>query len=271
MDEIRIDNLEIYAGHGVYAQENAQGQPFFVNAVLYTDTRKAGREDELAFSTHYGEAAHLINQYLREHTFRLIEAAAENAAEQILLRFPLVRSLELELCKPRAPIGLPFSSVSVKISRGWKRAYLSVGSNMGNRREYIERAVRRMEENPKIRCLRCSDLIVTPPYGGVEQEDFLNGAVELETLYFPDELLRFLQSLEEEEERVRTVRWGPRTLDLDILFFEDFVSDDPSLTVPHPDLHNRRFVLEPLSGLCPYLRHPVLGKSIRQLYEELGK
>lgn len=271
MDEIRIDNLEIYAGHGVYAQENAQGQPFFVNAVLYTDTRRAGREDELALSTHYGEVSHLINQYLRENTFRLIEAAAENAAEQVLLRFPLVRSLDLEIRKPRAPIGLPFSSVSVKISRGWKKAYLGVGSNMGDRRGYIEKAVRRMEENPKIRGLRRSELIVTPPYGGVEQEDFLNGAIELETLYYPGELLRFLQSLEEEAGRVRTVRWGPRTLDLDILFFEDFVSDDPRLTVPHPDLHNRRFVLGPLSRIAPYLMHPVLGKSVRQLHDELGE
>lgn len=271
MDEIRIENLEIYAGHGVYEEENAQGQPFFVNVVLYTDTRRAGREDELAFSTHYGEVSHLINRYLRENTFRLIEAAAENAAEQVLLHFPLIRGLDLEIRKPKAPIKLPFSSVSVKISRGWKTAYLGVGSNMGDRKNYIETAVRRMEENPRIRSLRSSQLIVTSPYGGVEQEDFLNGAIELETLYTPRELLCFLQSLEEEAQRVRTLHWGPRTLDLDILFFEDFVSDDPSLTVPHPDLHNRRFVLEPLSGLAPYLRHPVLGRSVRQLLEELDE
>lgn len=269
MDEIRIENLEVYAGHGVLLEENASGQPFFVNVVLYTDTKKAGWEDDLAFSTHYGEVSHLINTYLREHTFRLIEAAAEHTAEQILLRFPRVRSLDLEIRKPRAPIGLPFSSVSVKINRGWKKAYLGIGSNMGDRKGYIGQAKRRLEENPKIRSLRLSELIVTPPYGDVEQEDFLNGAVELETLYSPWELLDFLQLLEKEAHRERTVRWGPRTLDLDLLFFEDFVSDDPRLTVPHPDLHNRRFVLEPLSELCPGYIHPLLGKSIRQLLAEV--
>ena len=82
MDEIRIDNLEIYAGHGVYEDENASGQPFFVNAVLYTDTREAGWKDALALSTHYGEVSHLLNRYLREHTFRLIDAAAERAADR---------------------------------------------------------------------------------------------------------------------------------------------------------------------------------------------
>ena len=72
MDEIRIDNLEIYAGHGVYEDENASGQPFFVNAVLYTDTREAGWKDALALSPPYGEDSHLLNRYLREHNFPLI-------------------------------------------------------------------------------------------------------------------------------------------------------------------------------------------------------
>ena len=239
MDEIRIDNLEIYAGHGVYEDENASGQPFFVNAVLYTDTREAGWKDALALSTHYGEVSHLLNRYLREHTFRLIEAAAERAAEQVLLHFPRILSLDLEIRKPKAPIGLPFASVSVKISRGWKKAYLGIGSNMGDREGYIRQALERLRADQRIRKVCVSQLITTAPYGGVEQEDFLNGAIGLETL------------------------------DLDLLLFEGFVSDDPRLTIPHPDMHNRRFVLEPLAQLCPYGRHPVLGKSVGQLLEEL--
>lgn len=269
MDEIRIDNLEIYAGHGVYEDENASGQPFFVNAVLYTDTREAGWKDDLSLSTHYGEVSHLLNRYLREHTFRLIEAAAEQAAEQVLLHFPRIQSLDLEVRKPKAPIGLPFASVSVKISRGWKKAYLGIGSNMGDREGYIGQALEKLRADRRIRRVSVSKLITTAPYGGVEQEDFLNGAVGLETLYTPWELLDLLQSLEKQARRERKIHWGPRTLDLDLLLFEGFVSDDPRLTVPHPDMHNRRFVLEPLAQLCPYGRHPVLGKSVRQLLEEL--
>lgn len=269
MDEIRIEGLEVYAGHGVYEEENRNGQPFFIHAVLYTDVHQAGISDDLTFSTHYGEVSRLINRFLREHTFRLIETAAERTAEEILLHFPLVRELDLEIKKPEAAIGLPFESVSVKIHRGWKKVYLGIGSNMGDRKGYMEEALSKLQKNQKIRNLRTSSFIVTKPYGGVEQEDFLNGAAELETLYTPWELLELLQSLEKEAGRERKIHWGPRTLDLDILLYEDFVRVSQELTVPHPDMPNREFVLQPLKELCPYEIHPVFHKSIGQMLEEL--
>ena len=269
MDEIRIENLEVYAGHGVFPEENRTGQPFFINAVLYTKVREAGLKDDLTLSTHYGEVSHLINRFLRENTFQLIEAAAEQTAEQVLLHFPLIREIDLEIRKPRAPIGLPFESVSVKIHRGWKKAYLGIGSNLGDKKAYIEEAVEKISRNTKIRKVRVSDLITTEPYGGVEQDEFLNGAIEIETLYTPLELLHFLQKLEKEAKRERKVHWGPRTLDLDVLFYEGFVSDESELIVPHPDMQNREFVLQPLSQLCPYLLHPLFGKSVRQMLTEL--
>lgn len=269
MDEIRIENLEIYAGHGVFAEENRTGQPFFVSAVLYTDTYKAGKEDDLHYSTHYGEVCHFMNQFLKEHTYKLIEAAAEQTARQVLLRFPLVKAIDLEIRKPKAPIGLPFETVSVKIHRGWKQAYIALGSNMGDKEGYLNEAVTKLHQNPLIRKVEVSDFIVTKPYGGVEQDDFLNGAAKIETLYTPYELLTFLQELEQEASRERLVHWGPRTLDLDVLFFEDFVSDDKVLTVPHPDMQNRDFVLKPLCQLSPYYMHPVLLKSVKQMLSEL--
>ena len=269
MDEIRIENLEVYANHGVYEEETREGQNFFITAHLYTDVRAAGQKDELTLSTHYGEVSHFINRFMKEHTFKLIETVAEQLAEQLLYTFPLVKGLGLEIKKPHAPIGLPFGSVSVKIERGWKKAYIGIGSNLGDKKGYVERALKGLSENKKIRGVRCSSFHTTKPYGGVEQEDFLNGAAELETLYTPLELLHFLQSLEKKAGRERKVHWGPRTLDLDILFFEDFISDEPELMVPHPDMQNRSFVLVPLNELCPYYKNPVLGKSVRQLLHEL--
>lgn len=271
MDEIRIEGLEVYAGHGVFEEEKRQGQPFLIHAVLYTDIREAGISDDLTLSTHYGEVSQLINRFVREHTFRLIETLAEQTAEKILLQFPRIKALDLEIKKPRAPIGLPFESVSVKISRGWKKSYLGIGSNMGDKRQYMEEALLKLEKNEKIRNVRASSFIVTQPYGGVEQDEFLNGAVELETLYTPWELLRFLQSVEKEAGRVRDIHWGPRTLDLDILFYEDFICDSNELTVPHPDMKNRDFVLKPLNELCPYGMHPIFHKSIGQMLEELQR
>lgn len=269
MDEIRIEELEIYAGHGVFTEENRNGQPFLVNAVLYTDVREAGRKDELGLSTHYGEVSQLIDSFLKENRFQLIEAAAEQTAEKILLQFPRIRSVDLEIKKPRAPIGLPFGSVSVRINRGWKKSYLGIGSNMGDKRQYMEEAVLKLKRNEKIRKVKVSSFIVTQPYGGVAQDEFLNGAMELETLYTPPELLHFLQSVEKEAGRTRTVHWGPRTLDLDILLYEDFISGKEELTVPHPDMQNRGFVLKPLSELCPYEMHPLFHKSVGQMLNEL--
>lgn len=269
MDSIKIEDLEVYAGHGVFPEETSNGQMFLVSAELYTDLHPPGKSDELTLSTHYGEVCRLMNNFLRQNTFQLIEAAAEQLAREVLLKFPLIQKLVLELKKPHAPIGLPFSCVSVKIERGWKKAYLGIGSNMGDRKAYIEEALKRLKANEEIRKMRCSQLIWTKPYGGVEQEDFLNGAIELETLLTPYELLEFLHELERKAGRERKIHWGPRTLDLDILFYEDFVSDDPKLTVPHPDMENRLFVLEPLSELCPYYVNQISGKSVTRMLRKL--
>lgn len=270
MDEIRIDNLKVYAYHGVYAEENEKGQDFYVNAVLYTDTRTAGQKDILSESTNYGEVCEFINNFLKLHTFQLIETVAEQTAEQVLLHFPLVKALDLEIRKPQAPIALPFESVSVKIHRGWHKTYVAVGSNMGEKEKQIEKAKLSIKENKQIRNLKSSSLITTKPYGEVqEQEDFLNGMFAFETLFSPQELLDFLQEIEKAANRVREVHWGPRTLDLDIILYDNMVVDSETLTIPHADMHNREFVLKPLCQIAPFVRHPLLHKTAAQMYREL--
>lgn len=268
MDEIRIDDLEVYAHHGVYPEENEKGQPFFVRAVLYTDIRRAGLEDDLELSTNYGEVCHFITKWMQEHTYRLIEAAAENVAQEVLLQFPLVKELRLEIRKPQAPVGLPFDSVSVCVLRGWHKVYLAIGSNMGDRQQYIQGGINALNSLKKVRLKRVSEMISTVPYGGVEQEDFLNGAIEIETLLTPGELLEELHRIEEAADRRRTVRWGPRTLDLDILFYDRLVYEDEELIIPHVDLQNRYFVLRPMAELAPNFRHPLLQLTMQEL---LGK
>ncbi len=270
LDEIRIEDLEIFAHHGVYDFETKEGQNFYVNAVLYTHTGEAGLKDDLNLSTNYGEVCHFIHDWMQEHTCLLIEAVAERLAEALLLQFPLVWELDMEIRKPHAPIGLPFSSVSVKIHRGWHRVFVALGSNIGDSQGYITGAIESMKQEKTIRVKKVSTLITTKPYGGVEQEDFLNGAMEIETLLSPNDLLDKLHELEARAQRVREIHWGPRTLDLDILFYDDLVYGDEVLEIPHIDLQNRDFVLKPMNEIAPYLRHPILGKTIRELWASVN-
>lgn len=271
MDKIKIDNLEVFAHHGVFPEETEEGQLFYVNAVLHTKTRQAGKQDDLELSTHYGEVCHFIHDYMTAHTFQLIETVAEQMAEAILLHYGRIKGIELEIRKPEAPIGLPFESVSVVIYRQWSKVYLAFGSNLGDRDRYLEGAIRSIQEHPLCRNSRVSAILRSMPYGMEEQGEFLNGALEVETLLPPEELLDFLHELEAEAGRERTVHWGPRTLDLDIILYEDWIVDSEVLTIPHADMQNRDFVLQPLAEIAGYVRHPVTQKTIREMLLELGQ
>ena len=175
-DEIRIEGLEVYAYHGVYPEEREKGQTFYVNATLYTDTHKAGLEDKLELSTNYGDVCLFINQWMKGNPYQLLETVAEKLSKAILLKYNLISSVDLEIRKPEAPIELPFGCVSVKVHRGWHKVYLALGSNMGDKEDYINGAIHALKEHPQIKVNKISDMIVTKPYGGVKQDDFLHGA-----------------------------------------------------------------------------------------------
>lgn len=271
MDEIIIENLKIYAHHGVYQEENDNGQNFYVNAVLYMDTRRAGNEDELGLTTNYGEVCHFIHKYVTKNMFKLIETVAEKTAEAVLSEFPLVEGITLEVRKPEAPIGLELQSVSVRITRRWHMVCIALGSNIGDRQKYIEDGIDALAKDDRCRVVKISELVRTTAYGEIGQDEFLNGALVIKTLYTPDELLDKIHVIEAAAGRERKQHWGPRTLDLDIIFYDDIVMNTDALQIPHIDMQNRDFVLEPLSQLVPYVIHPVLGKTVIQLYEEVQK
>lgn len=268
-DCIIIKGLQIHAHHGVYDFEKKQGQMFVVNAALYTDLSRAGKSDDLSHSTHYGEVCAQIQKSLTEQSFDLIEKAAQKVIEDILITFPLITGVQLELQKPQAPVEIEFEVISVCMTRGWNRVYIAFGSNMGDRRETIRRALEEIEHNPCFRSLRVSDFHETRPYGGIRQENFTNGVLEVQTWLSPRQLLDYLHELEQQAGRVRKVRWGPRTLDMDILFYNREIIDEPDLTIPHKDMANRDFVLVPLAQLAGYFRHPLTGKTIEEMEKEL--
>ena len=270
LDEIRIEDLEVFANHGVFPEENVLGQKFLVSAVLYTDTRRAGKTDDLTASIHYGEVCAFIDRYLREHTFKLLERAAESLAEELLLNTQNLRKVRIEIKKPWAPVGLPLKTVSVSIEREWHDVIIALGSNMGDREGYLNGAVEKLNAVRGCRVKKVSDFIETPPYGVTDQADFLNGCLEMETLMYPHELLDELHRIEKEAGRERIIRWGPRTLDLDIIFYDDMILQDDDLCIPHVEMHKREFVLKPLCGIAPYKRHPVTGKTVKEMLDEVN-
>ncbi len=270
MDKIIIDNLEIFANHGVFPEENENGQVFYMSAVLYTETRKAGLTDDLEASINYGTVCHMITDFVQGHTFQLIETVVEQLTEKLLKEFPLLRKVTLRLDKPQAPVGLPFESVAVEITRGWHTAYIALGSNIGDKKAYLDGAVKALSEDENCSVEAVSAYIETEPYGYEDQDDFLNGCLCLKTLLDPQELLDRLHEIEAAAERKREIHWGPRTLDLDIILYDDLIFDSENLHIPHIEMHKRDFVLGPLAEIAPWVRHPVLMKTITELRGELN-
>ena len=268
-DEIHIENLEIYANHGVFPEEAKLGQKFYVSITVYMNTMKAGKSDDLLLSVDYGEICKFATSFLRKNRFKLIETAAEKLAEEILFKYKIIKGVEIELKKPWAPIGLPLEYVSVKIKRFWHYAYISLGSNMGNKKSYLDWAVKMLSKRKDTTVLKVSEYMVTKPYGVIDQDEFLNACLLLKTQLLPHDLLSELHTIENDAGRKRTVRWGPRTLDLDIIFYDDITIETDDLVIPHIDMKNREFVLKPLSEIAPNKRHPLYKKTVTEMLNEL--
>ncbi len=149
------------------------------------------------------------------------------------------------------------------------RAYIGIGSNLGDREAAFKVALTALANTAHITVLKVSAPLETEPVGGPEQPYFLNAAAELQTSLSPRALLSRLLAIEEELGRVRVEIWGPRVIDLDLLLYDDQVIDEPGLQVPHPLMHTRAFVLKPLAEIAPQAMHPALDKTAAQLLAEL--
>jgi len=149
------------------------------------------------------------------------------------------------------------------------KAYLGLGSNLGDRLNNLKQALRLLESYRGIAVDKVSSIYETEPVGFKEQDWFLNMTACITTSLSPRDLLIAINQIERELKRERIIRWGPRTIDIDILLFDDMVLDTPDLKIPHPEMHKRAFVLVPLKEIAPKAVHPILNKRIAELLDGL--
>lgn len=265
MDKMYIENLQVYGFHGVNQQEKDLGQRFIISAELFLDLKEAGDSDDLNKTVNYAELCFEIEEQFTKQKYDLIESAAEKLAEFILLKYEMVQRIKLKVKKPWAPIGKPVEYVAVEVDRKWHKAYIAIGSNMGNKEKNLLSAIELINKSTVTKVVNVSKFYETEPVGYVDQDNFLNGAIEVKTLLSPKGLMKFLLEKEKELKRERIIKWGPRTIDLDILLYDNLVTCEQDIVIPHPRMEERMFVLKPLADIAPYIIHPLLNKRIVDL------
>lgn len=269
MDKIYINNLEFIGFHGVFPEEKKLGQKFLVSLELTVDTREAGKTGNLTKSVHYGLVAQDVEKLFLEKSIDLIETCAENIAEMVLKKYELVKEVKVTVKKPWAPLQMHFENVAVEITRKWHRIYLSLGSNIGDKRKNLLEAIRKIGELENTEVVKSSTILETEPFGYLEQDNFLNACLEIKTLMTAQEFLKEILQIELDMGRVREIKWGPRIIDIDILFYDKEIIEEDNLAVPHPWICEREFVLGPLSEIAPNYIHPLEKKTITMLARKL--
>lgn len=249
---IEIKKLEIMAKHGVLPIEKKKPQPFVFNVTLSLNYLQAAKSDDIKDTISYCDIMKDIEEFTTTHCFNLIETLAYRCAIYLLNKYPQIEKISLSVSKPQAPFDMAFETVETKVNLAWHKVYLSLGSNMGKKQVNLNKALKLLASD-EIKVGAVSKPYKNPPYGGVATNDFINLAAEVDTILSPYDLLDRIHEIEAKLGRVRTVRWGNRPIDIDIIFYDDIKMNTKDLTIPHKDYKNRDFVIVPLSEIAPHL------------------
>ena len=256
MDTILVDDLRVMCVIGALPHEREAAQPLRVDLAVGVDLSDAGRTDELDDTVHYGLVAERVTEMAEASKFILLERFAAEVAD-VVLAFDRVERVEVTVTKLRPPVPTPLATTGVRIVRTRAEAtstplhshtaIVALGSNLGDREGFLRLAVGELGNVTAV-----SDVYETEPIGGPDaQGAYLNMVAVVETSLDPFAFLRRCRRIEALALRQRVVHWGPRTLDVDVLFFDDMRIDSPELVVPHPRINERRFVLTPLAEVAP--------------------
>ena len=266
---ILIDGYELTGCHGVNPEEKVEPQRFVFSAQLDFDLTEAAETDDVDKTVSYAAVCKVIKAFFGESSRDLVETLALGAARRIMLAFPRLVRAAVTVAKPDAPMRGKFDSVGVTAEVKRSVAYVGMGSSLGDRHAYLDKAKELIREDPLVLSVRESARTETAPYGGAAKNAFINSALRVETLHTPEGLLGLLMRVERECGRTREVHWGDRTLDLDLLLFGDEVRSEDDLILPHPEMTRREFVLAPLADIAPHAVHPLSGKRVSELLSEL--
>lgn len=279
-DAITLTGLTVYGYHGVFDFERREGQNFIVDVTLHTDTRAAAASDALIDTADYGTLAEDIAAIIAGEPLNLIETLAERIAEHCLT---VAARATVTVHKPAAPVPVAFDDVSVTITRpapeapaGWLpdtapevpgagaetsglQAVLGLGANLGQPLEALRAALSALDAHPDISVDAASTAFATKPVGGIDQPDFTNAVAIVTTELSPLQLLGVCQGIELAHGRTREIRWGPRTLDIDLIRCSrpgalddaaaEITCETGQLVLPHPRAAERAFVLAPWAQL----------------------
>ena len=257
-DQIHISGLRAVAVVGALPHEREIAQPLQIDLAIDVDLGDAGNSDELTDTVHYGEVAEQVVAAVEESKDSLLERVATRVAD-LVLSFSRVEAVGVTLTKLRPPIAVDAATTAVQIRRtrgevdsvplSRHTAFIALGSNLGDRESFLRAGVLGLGG-----VVAMSQVYETDPVGGPDDQGaYLNMVVEIETTLDPFALLRRCRRVEAQSMRQRVVRWGPRTLDVDIVMYDDVHIESEQLTIPHPRFADRRFVLVPLNDIAPEL------------------
>ncbi|MGA8046811.1 MAG: 2-amino-4-hydroxy-6-hydroxymethyldihydropteridine diphosphokinase [Dermatophilaceae bacterium] len=279
-DIIEVTGIRARGFHGVFPQERRDGQDFVVDIAIEADLSAAGESDDLADTVNYAHVAALVVARIEGEPFDLIERLAAVIADDVLADDGgrlLVDAVTVTVHKPQAPVGVAFGDVTVRTRRQRPAVpvVIALGTNLGDRYATLSFAELELAERVCAGPVIVSDYVETDPVGGPDQPDYLNAVAVGLTRLSPTTVLSRLHAIESAAGRVRQVRWGPRTLDLDLVQYGDptegteIVSDAERLTLPHPRAHERAFVLLPWLDADPdaSLR---IGAGVHRVEELVG-
>ena len=250
-DKIFVTNLCLVGRHGVMEEERVLGQRFFLDIEVITDARRASAHDDYKKAICYATLCDLATQVSDAGPYRLIETFAERVIAAILDRFATVTEARVRIRKPGAPIDASFDTVGVELARKrMHRVGFGFGSNVGDRISIIRAAVAFLEAEEEIEIEKVSSFYETAPWGKTDQDRFVNACAIGQTSLTPHEVLRACKAIEVQLGRTPGERWGPRLIDVDLLYLGEEEISTIALTVPHPEILKRGFVLTPLAEIA---------------------